>query len=76
MSIHYRCRHCEMEIGEIPLDSVDDVMSRLQLHTNEDTGNYMSVDQDGSTTISCICEECQRSLSRNPEYYALQKWLQ
>jgi len=74
--IRYRCRHCETEIGEIPLDSAEDVMSRLQLHAKEDSGNYLSVDPDGGTTISCICEECQQSLSRNPDYYALHKWLQ
>ena len=37
---------------------------------------FLTVEQDGELTVRCICEQCEQSLLRFPDYYTLNKWLQ
>lgn len=75
MSVHYRCRHCETEIGTLPFDA-EDTIRKLQLFEVGEVDDYIEKDQEGNTTVHCICEHCEDSLRQFPDYYALKKWLQ
>lgn len=75
MAIRYRCRHCETEMGLLPFESEDSVRKLHQL-ADEEWEHYVQKDNNGETTVRCICEQCEQSLKQFPDYYALQKWLQ
>lgn len=75
MAIHYRCRHCETEVGLLPFDSEESVRKLHQLNEAE-AEQYIHKDHNGDTTVDCICEHCEESLKQFPDYYALKKWLQ
>lgn len=74
MDIRYSCRHCNTEVGSIPFASAEEVVQ--QLKNREDSEHFLEYDKDGSMTVRCICEECEKSLKTFPDYYALKKWLQ
>ncbi|MFD1204487.1 MULTISPECIES: anti-sigma-F factor Fin [Sporosarcina] len=76
MSIRYACRHCNTEIGNIPFESVKDVINDLKKSDEGQGDHFLEYDQDGSMTVKCICEQCEQSLRMFPNYYALKKWLQ
>lgn len=76
MPIRYKCRHCETEIGQLPLDSIDDLFLQQNDITPEEQDIYIKHGAEGDYTVQCICEECQNSLQQFPNYYALKKWIQ
>ncbi|WP_445492792.1 anti-sigma-F factor Fin family protein [Niallia sp. 03133] len=69
MAIHYHCRHCGVNIGTIDSKSVE--TSRLGLHvlTDEDRSEMINYSADGEVYIKSICEDCQESLTKHPDYY-------
>jgi len=74
MDVRYSCRHCNTEVGSIPFASAEEVIRQLK---NEENGeHFLETDPNGSMTVRCICEECEKSLRTYPGYYALPKWLQ
>ncbi|WP_040224503.1 anti-sigma-F factor Fin family protein [Bhargavaea cecembensis] len=75
MAIRYRCRHCETEVGRLPFGSAEEVRSLHRL-ADGDSDDFITEGEDGEVTVQCICEHCEESLDRFPDYYALQKWLQ
>ncbi len=76
MPIRYRCRHCETEVGQLPLDSIDEAFLQKNNIEPEEQHIYIQTGAEGDYTIQCICEECQTSLQKFPSYYALKKWIQ
>ncbi|MEI4771513.1 anti-sigma-F factor Fin [Psychrobacillus sp. FJAT-51614] len=76
MTIRYKCRHCETEIGQLPLDSIDEHFLKKNDITHEEKDLYIELGNEGEYTVQCICEECQSSLQKFPNYYALKKWIQ
>lgn len=76
MPIRYKCRHCDTEIGQLPLDSIDEQFLLKNDITPEEQDTYIEHGSEGNYTIQCICEECQNSLQKFPNYYALKKWIQ
>ncbi len=76
MAIHYRCRHCNTEIGTLPFESAKDTILELQKLDEGEEERFLTVEQDGNLTVRCICEQCEQSLLRFPDYYTLSKWLQ
>jgi len=76
MPIRYKCRHCETEIGQLPFDRIDDQFLHKHELTQEDQHIYIKNGAEGDYTVQCICEECQDSLQKFPNYYALKKWIQ
>ncbi|MFF2755665.1 anti-sigma-F factor Fin [Psychrobacillus sp. NPDC058041] len=76
MTIRYKCRHCETEIGQLPLDSIDEQFLQKNNITPEEQDLYIMHGVEGDYTVQCICEDCQSSLQKFPNYYALKKWIQ
>ena len=69
MSIHYHCRHCRVKIGTLDKSLVE--TERLGLHTlnDEERQEMVTYVSNGDIQIKTICEYCQESLLRNPDYY-------
>ena len=69
MAIHYHCRHCGIKLGTLDQSSVD--TERLGFHklNDEERQEMIIYNHDGNLLIKSICEDCQESLEKNPEYY-------
>ncbi|WP_071393067.1 anti-sigma-F factor Fin family protein [Bacillus tuaregi] len=69
MAIHYHCRHCGVKLGSLDQVAVDS--QRLGLHTlsDEERQDMVTYNSKGDIQIKSICEDCQESLEKNPEYY-------
>ncbi|HJF32873.1 MAG TPA: anti-sigma-F factor Fin family protein [Sporosarcina psychrophila] len=76
MAIRYTCRHCETEIGILPFESVKETVLLLQQIDEGEAEQFLTYEKDGALTVRCICEQCEQSLQRFPDYYTLNKWLQ
>ncbi|MFJ7936804.1 anti-sigma-F factor Fin [Sporosarcina sp. NPDC096371] len=76
MAIRYTCRHCETEIGTLPFESVKETILQLQKTDEGQEDQFLTYEKDGDLTVRCICEQCEQSLLRFPDYYTLNKWLQ
>lgn len=74
--IRYSCRHCNTEVGSIPLSSADEIIRELKRMEEGHDQQFVEYDENGSMTVRCICEQCEQSLRMNPDYYALRKWIQ
>ncbi len=79
--IRYHCKHCETEIGSLPFESAESVVSLIQRlendsHQYDDKEQFLIIGEGGEMTVRCICEQCEKSLQQFPTYYALKKWLQ
>lgn len=75
--IHYRCRHCEIALGTLPLSLKEEALSVFTQSddiVNED--EFFSFEEDGTIKVYAICEQCEKALQQSPHYYALEKWLQ
>ncbi|WP_335872099.1 anti-sigma-F factor Fin family protein [Bacillus sp. 2205SS5-2] len=71
MAIHYHCRHCGMNIGSLANSTFS--TEQLGLHTldAEERQEMVTYHQNGDIDIKTICEDCQESLNRNPDYHGL-----
>lgn len=69
MALKYHCRHCGISMGTIDNMSVDTEKLGLNKLTDEERMEMVSYDVTGDIHIKSICEDCQESLSRNPDYY-------
>lgn len=77
MVIRYHCRHCEVEIGSLPLASAGEVLELVKaLEGTEKEKQFLNFEDDGRMTVHCICEQCEQALSQFPNYHTLKKWLQ
>ncbi len=75
MTIRYRCRHCETEMGTLPFDGEETVRKLHQFEIGE-VDDYIEKTKEGDTIVHSICEHCEDSLRQFPNYYALKQWLQ
>jgi len=69
MAIHYRCRHCNVNMGTLESESVDTSKLGLHLLTDEDRAEMINYSEDGHVYITSICEDCHESLTKNPNFY-------
>ena len=79
MVIRYHCRHCETEIGSLPFESAEVVVKlirKLENDTSQEDEEFLVMGEGGEMKVRCICEQCEESLQRFPNYYTLKKWLQ
>jgi len=49
---------------------------RVRQLKEEFSEEFITQDEKGTVTVNSICEHCERSLRENPDYYAMQKWIQ
>lgn len=75
MTIRYRCRYCEVELGTLPFTNEEDV-KKLHLFEVGEIDDYIGKNAAGETIVHSICEYCEQSVKQYPDYYALKKWLQ
>lgn len=69
MAIYYHCRHCGVTMGTLEQSSLHS--ERLGLHklNDEERLDMVTYDAEGNINIKSICEDCQESLERNPNYH-------
>ncbi|MBM7650300.1 hypothetical protein JOC78_003286 [Bacillus ectoiniformans] len=69
MAIQYHCRHCGVQVGSLS----DPVISshRLGIHTltEHERKDMIHYQPNGNISIKTICEDCQESLERNPDFH-------
>jgi hypothetical protein len=70
VAIHYYCRHCKTKIGTLDADKADAKRLGFHLLTEEERMEMIRYDPSGNVIVRCICEDCQESLQRNPNFYA------
>lgn len=76
VTIRYHCRHCETEIGSLPFESAQEALQLLQKLDETEEERFLTFGKDGALTVRCICEQCENSLQKFPDYYTFNKWLQ
>lgn len=69
MAIHYNCRHCGVNMGSIENMSMHTEKLGFHKLTDDERMDMVSYDQTGNVHIKSICEDCQESLQRNPDYH-------
>lgn len=69
MAIHYYCRHCGMKMGTINQHLI--YTEKLGLHklNDQERQEMIHYGSNGDINITSICEDCQESLERNPDYH-------
>jgi hypothetical protein len=69
MAIHYHCRHCGIKLGTIDQTFVE--AERLGFNTlnDEERQDIITYNHNGDLNVKSICEDCQESFNKNPEYY-------
>lgn len=68
MAVHYYCRHCSVHVGTLE----QSVFTSEQLgfnHLNVNERRTLISYQDGDIVVKTICENCQETLERYPDYY-------
>lgn len=76
VAVRYACRHCEVEIGSLPFESAKETVELLRKLDEAEEERYLTFGEDGDVTVRCICEQCEQSLQKFPNYYTFNKWLQ
>jgi hypothetical protein len=75
MAIHVKCRHCKTEMGHLT-DRAALQDGRVKQMKEEFAEEFITQDEEGTLTVTSICEHCEKSLLENPDYYAMQNWIQ
>ncbi len=71
MTIHYNCRHCGVNVGSLQQTSVQSEKLGINKLTEEERLSMVNYQDNGDIHIKTICEDCQESLERNPDYHSL-----
>ena len=69
MAIQYHCRHCGVHIGSIDTNEVETNRLGFQHLSDEDRSEMIHYNQTGDVYVKSICEDCQESLMKNPNFY-------
>ena len=67
MTIRYKCRHCQIDLGEIN-EPVSEEMLGLTLLTSEERKEMIAYEANGDMTIFAICENCHEALLKNHDF--------
>lgn len=75
MAVHYYCRHCGTEVGQ--LDHNEMSYNRLGFNnlTLDERMEMLHYQTNGDLHVKVICEDCQESLERNPDNHALNTFI-
>jgi hypothetical protein len=76
VAIHYNCRHCGAHVGSLERQSLSSNQLGFESLTQEERKEMLNYDGNGDIHVKTICEDCQESLERNPDYHALHTFLQ
>ena len=76
MAIRYYCRHCSVHMGTLE----QSVLSSEQLGFDHLDPNerqaLITYDKHGDIIVKSICEDCQETLERHPEYHEYDNFIQ
>ncbi|NEU32546.1 anti-sigma-F factor Fin family protein [bacterium LRH843] len=75
MAIHYKCRHCYTSLGAIDQQVGFESLGFNHL-TSLERADMLTYDTNGDIHVDVICEDCHESLTRNPDFYELDKIIQ
>ncbi|WP_100405936.1 anti-sigma-F factor Fin family protein [Bacillus solitudinis] len=75
MAIHYQCRHCGTKVGQLvePIDS--NTLGFHHLNAEERT-SMINYQDNGDIEVQVICDDCHEALTRNPNFYELDQFIQ
>ncbi|MBV6686142.1 anti-sigma-F factor Fin family protein [Rossellomorea marisflavi] len=75
MAIHYQCRHCGTKVGTLTHAFNSETLGLDRL-SDEERLHMIHYRNDGDIEIKTICEDCQESLERYPDYHGLDHIIQ
>ncbi|MCS1352380.1 anti-sigma-F factor Fin family protein [Mechercharimyces sp. CAU 1602] len=75
MAIHYTCRYCRIELGQIE-EHMDDIRLGFHQLTPDQLRDIITYDLSGQTEVRVVCETCQEMLELHPELSLLPNPLQ
>lgn len=67
MSIHYVCRFCGHNMGEIKNRFITEQHLGFDTLTAEEKKTVLSYKENGDIQANVICEHCQETIDRSPE---------
>ena len=76
MSIIYSCKHCGNVVGQLDQQVIDTEVLGWNELTAEDRKEMIQYQNNGDISIRIICEDCQESLEKNPNYHELDYFIQ
>ncbi|MFC7787254.1 MULTISPECIES: anti-sigma-F factor Fin family protein [unclassified Rossellomorea] len=76
MAIHYQCRHCGTNVGTLSNVSVHSEQLGIHTLSEEERLHMVQYRDNGDIQVKTICEDCQESLERNPDYHQLDHIIQ
>lgn len=76
MSIVYTCRHCGHIIGKLDQQVVNTSVLGWDELSAKDKIDMIHYHSNGDVHIRIICENCEESLGRHPEYHELDFFIQ
>ena len=76
MSIIYSCKHCGNVVGQLDQQVIDKEVLGWNELTAEDRKEMIQYQNNGDISIRIICEDCQESLEKNPNYHELDYFIQ
>jgi len=76
MSIDYKCRHCEHVIGQLDRENITESQLGINELSTDDKKEMIQYQSNGDIHIQTICENCEDSLGKHPQYHELDYFLQ
>ncbi|WP_285874652.1 anti-sigma-F factor Fin family protein [Halalkalibacter oceani] len=75
VAIHYKCRHCQVELGAIDEELRAEALGFDSLTSTERT-DMLTYEPNGDIHVNVICEDCHEALMRNPGLHELDRMIQ
>lgn len=69
MAIHYYCRHCGIKLGSLEKHIISSEKLGLHKLTDHERKEMVQYESNGDISIKSICEDCQESLERYPDFH-------
>ncbi|WP_070121546.1 anti-sigma-F factor Fin family protein [Bacillus marinisedimentorum] len=76
MAIKYFCRHCGTAIGSIERREVSSEQLGFDHLSNDERAEMIRYLSNGDVHVNTICEDCQETLERNPDYHQWHTFIQ
>ncbi|MFD1849259.1 anti-sigma-F factor Fin family protein [Oceanobacillus bengalensis] len=76
MSIVYKCRHCGHEVGKLENQVIDTSLLGFEQLSVQEKREMIQYQDNGDVFVRTICENCEESLGRYPEYHELDFFIQ
>lgn len=76
MAVHYRCRHCGINVGKIDEQNLDSQKLGFHQLDHSERTEMIQYDESGDMHVNTICEDCQEALDRNPQFHENHTFIQ